>query len=144
MQDRIHLFRDRHLDAAGASQSDRGLSGEHAFRDCAVHAGNDFGQFAAAAQFDADAAIARKSSGAGEHQVSQAGEPGHGFLAAAAGHGQSCDLSQAASDESGDGIVAESQPVAHSGRDGDNIFQRSSEFHSHNIVVGVDRGSGDR
>ncbi len=44
MQDRIHLFRDRHLDSAGVSQADRGLSGENTFRDGAMHAGDDVRQ----------------------------------------------------------------------------------------------------
>ena len=142
MQNGIHLLGDRHLDATSASQSDRSLGGEDAFRDRPVHAGDDVRQFAAAAQFDAYAAIARESAGAGEHQVAQAGESGHGFLAAAAGHGQPRDLSQAAGDESGNGIVAESQSVAHSGRDGDNVFQRSAEFNSDHIVVGVKPEAG--
>ena len=100
------------------------------------------GSLRPAAQFDAYAAIARESAGAGEHQVAQAGEPGHGFLAAAAGHSQARDLSQAAGDESGNGIVAESQPVAHAGRDGDYVFQRAAEFHSDHIVVGVEPEAG--
>ncbi len=79
MQNRVHLLRDRHFDSAGASQSDRCLSGEHTFRDCAMHAGDDFGQFPPAAQFDANAAVARESSGAGEHQVAQTRESGHGL-----------------------------------------------------------------
>ncbi len=61
---------------------------------------------------------------------------------AAAGHCQTRDLSQAASDESCDGIVTESEPVAHSRRDRDNIFQRAAEFHSHDIVVGIKTESG--
>ena len=56
---------------------------------------------------------------------------------AAAGHGQPRDFSQAASDESGDGIVAKPQSVAHAGRDGDNVFQGSTEFDSDHIVVGI-------
>ena len=107
MQNGIHLLGDRHFDAVSASQPDRGLGGEDTFRDRAVHAGDDVRQFAAAAQFDAYAAIARESAGTGEHQVAQAGESGHGFLAAAAGHGQARDLSQAAGDESSNGIVAQ-------------------------------------
>ena len=79
MQNVIHLLGDRHLDAAGASQSDRSLRGEHAFRDRAVHAGNDVREFAAASQFDPDAAVAREAAGAGEHQIAQTSESGHGF-----------------------------------------------------------------
>ena len=49
MQNVIHLFGNGHLNAASASQSDRSLGGEHSFCDRAMHAGNDVGQFAAAA-----------------------------------------------------------------------------------------------
>lgn len=108
MQDRIHLFCDRHLDSAGASQSDSGLRGEYSFSDCPVHARDDFRKFAPATQFDTHAAVARKSSRTGEHQVSQTGKSSHGFLPASTNHCQACDLSQAASDESGDRIVTES------------------------------------
>src|SRR5450755_1978611 len=104
MQNVIHLLSDRHLDAAGASQSDRSLGGEYAFRDRAVHAGNDVREFAAASQFDADAAVAREAAGASEHQIAQSGQSGQSFLAAATGHGQPGNLGQPASDESSDGI----------------------------------------
>jgi len=58
MQDRIHLFGDWHFDFAGASQSDRSLSGENTFGDRAMHAGDDFRQFPPAAQFNAHSTIA--------------------------------------------------------------------------------------
>ena len=124
MQNVIHLFGDGHLNSAGASKSDRGLGGEDAFGDRSVHAGNNVGQFAPAPQFDADAAIARETAGASENEVSQAGETGHGFLTPSAGHSQTGDFRQAAGDKSGDGIVAESQPVAHASRDGDERQRR--------------------
>ena len=98
MQNGIHLFGDRHFDAMSPSQPDRSLGGEDPFRDRPVHAGDDVWQLAAASQFDAYAAVARESAGAGEHQITQPGKSGHGFLAAAAGHGQPRDLSQPTSD----------------------------------------------
>ena len=80
MQNCIHLLSDRHLDSPGPRQSDGGLGGENAFRDRAVHAGDDLRQLAPAAQFDAYAPVAGESAGAGENQIPQAGQPGHGFL----------------------------------------------------------------
>ena len=38
--------------------------------------------------------------------------------------------------------MAESQSVAHSGRDGDDVFQRAAKFHSDHVVVGVDPEAG--
>ena len=69
MQNGIHLLGDRHFDSAGASQSDCGLGSEHPFGDRPVHTGNNVRQLAAAAQFDTNAAIARQTAGASEHQV---------------------------------------------------------------------------
>jgi hypothetical protein len=45
-------------DAMSPGQPDRSLGGEDTFRDRPVHAGDNVGQFAAAAQFDAYAAVA--------------------------------------------------------------------------------------
>ena len=96
------------------------------------------GSFLSAAEFDADAAIARQASGAGEHEVAEAGESGHGFGAASAGDDQAGHFGKAAGDEGGDGVVAEAEAVADSGGDGDDVFQRSAEFDADDIAVGVD------
>ncbi len=138
VQDGVHLFGDGHFHVAGVSQADGGGGGEDAFGDHAVHAGDDFGELLAAAEFDADAAIARQAAGAGEDEVAESGESGHGFGAASAGDDEARHFGQAARDEGGDGVVAEAEAVADSGGDGDGVLQRAAEFHADHVVVGVD------
>ena len=55
-------------------QADGGAGGHDAFGDHAVHAADDLIEFASMAEFHAYAAVAGEPAGAGEHQVSQAGE----------------------------------------------------------------------
>src|SRR2546426_11926107 len=118
------------------------MGGEDAFSHHAVHAGDDLRELAAAAKFHADAAVAGKPTSASEDEIPQASEPGHGFLPTAAGHDQTRDLSQAARDERSDGIVAEPEPVAHTGRDGNNVLERASQCPASDIVVGVNPETG--
>ena len=67
----------------------------HAFCDHAVHAGNDFVEFASAPKFHAHTAITGKTAGTGKHQVSQSRESGHGFGASSAGDGEAGHLGEA-------------------------------------------------
>ena len=138
MQDGVHLFGDGHFHVAGVREADGGGSGEDSFGDHAVHAGDDFGKFFAAAEFDADAAIARQAAGAGEDEVAESGESGHGFGAASAGDDEAGHFGEAAGDEGGDGVVAEAEAVADSGGDGDDVLQGSAEFDADDVAVGVD------
>ena len=102
VQDGVHLLGDGHLDAARLRQADGGGGGEDSFGDHAVHAGDDLRELFAAAEFDAYAAISRQASGAGEDEVAEAGESGHGFGAAAAGDDEAGHFGKAAGDQGGD------------------------------------------
>lgn len=95
------------------------------------------GKSAAAAEFDAHTAVARKTSGTGEDEIAETGESGHGILAAAAGHDQAGDLGQAAGDQGRDRVVSQSEAIANPGGDGDNILQRAAKFHASYITVGI-------
>src|SRR5579875_890060 len=107
VQDVGHLLGDGHLYAVACGEAERGGGGEHAFGYLAVEGCEDLGKLAAAAQLDADGEVARHGAGAGEDQVADAGEAGHGLAAAAAGDGEAGDLGVASSDERGGGVVAE-------------------------------------
>src|SRR5206468_6664413 len=65
MQDSVHLFRDRHLHAVGAGETDGRMRSKDTFRHHPMHSRHDLGQLASAAQFHADAAVTRQSAGAG-------------------------------------------------------------------------------
>ena len=142
MQDGMHLLGDGHFDVAGVSQAYGCSCGEDSFGDHAVHAGDDLGQFLAAAEFDADAAVAREAAGASEDQVAESGESGHGFGAAAAGDDEASHLRKPARDQRGDGIVSQPKAVADSGGDGNDVLERASEFDADYIAIGVDAKAG--
>ena len=92
MQDRMHLLRDGHFDVHLFGKADSSVSGQYAFGDHAVHAGNDVVELPSFAEFDADGAVARKASGAGENEVAHAGQSGERFLASAASDGETGDF----------------------------------------------------
>src|SRR5258708_29018396 len=142
MQDGVHLLGDGHLDAAGAGKADGSRGGEDALGDHTVHAGDDLGESVTAPQFDADAAISRQAAGAGEYEIAESGEAGHGFRASSAGYDQASHFSQAARDQGGGRVVTEAETVADSGGDGDGVLQRAPQFHADDVAVSVDTESG--
>src|ERR1035437_6362539 len=107
LKNRVHLLGNRHFDPGSMGQSDRSFGGEHAFCDHAVHPRDDVIQLAPVSQFDANAPVSREAAGAGEDQVAESGQSGHGFRSAPARDYQPRDLSQPPRDERGDGVVSE-------------------------------------
>src|SRR5262245_36314225 len=73
VEDRIHLARDRHVDAEGLGQVVGGLGGGNALGDF-VHSGQDLWQRLAAAQADAEGVVAAQGAAAGSDQVAKAGD----------------------------------------------------------------------
>ena len=142
MQDSVYLLGDGHFDVARAGQVRGRGSGEDAFRDHSVHGGNDIRKSAATAQFDADATVARESTGAGKNQIAQARQSRHSFGAAAAGYDQPRYFRQAACDQPCYGIVPQAESITNSGGDGYNVFERAAEFHANYIAIGIDAEVG--
>src|SRR5579863_10106933 len=70
----MHLLGDGHLDARGPRQRQGRRRCADAFGHHA-HAGEDLGERAALAEFDADGAIAAERAGGGEYEVAEAREP---------------------------------------------------------------------
>src|SRR5579859_8065514 len=138
MQDGVHLLGDGHFYASRASQADGCGGSEDSFCDHAVHGGDDVGELFPATEFDAYAAIAGQTAGTGKDEVAEARESSHGFGAPTASHHEPRHLGQAASDESGCGIVAETQSVGDSSGDGDHVLQGAAQFHADHVVVRID------
>ncbi len=113
-----------------------------AFGDHAVHAADDLVELASAPEFHAHAAVAGEPAGAGQHQVSQAGESGHGFGASSAGDGQAGHLGESAGDQSGHRVVTVADAVHHSGGDGNHVLDRASQFQSDHVIVAVEAEVG--
>src|SRR4051812_47473950 len=133
----MHLPGYWHFDAVRVREVHRGVGGEYSFGDHAVHACDDVWKLATAAKFHADAAVARKPAGAGEHQVAKSCQARHGFSTPPASRCQSRDFSQTSRDQRSDRVVAETQAIADSSSDGDDVFERAPQFHANHIVIGV-------
>ena len=69
-------------------------------------------------------------AGAGHDQISDAGKPGKALDPAAHLHSQPCDLRNPPGDQRRLGVVAVTQPVRDSGRQGDYIFQGTAQFNA--------------
>src|SRR6266581_2526551 len=85
-------------------------------------------KFASAAQFHADAAVARESACARENQVAQACQSRHGFLTAAASDHEPSDLCQSTGDQGRDRIVSEAQAVTNTSGDRNDVLKRAAHF----------------
>ena len=128
MKDGVHLFGDGHFHSTGFCEADSGGGGEDSFGDHAVHGGDDLRKFLAASEFDAHAAVAREAAGAGEDEVAEACESGHGFGAASAGDDQARHFGKATSDEGSCGVVSKAEAVRDASGDGDDVLERASEL----------------
>jgi len=98
MQDRVHLFCDRHFDMASLGEPHGGGGGKYAFGDHAVHSLDDVRQLAAAAEFHADAAIPGEAARARKNQVAEPGKSGHSFGPASASDHKARHLGQPTGD----------------------------------------------
>ena len=89
------------------------------------------------AQPEPDRAVAAQFSGTGQHQVAQPGQPGQGLALAAGGHGHARDFRQAAGDQRGRRVGAQSEAGADARGDRDDILQRCAKLHAYRVAVGV-------
>src|SRR5215472_3544476 len=145
MEDSVDLLGNGHLDAVARGEAECGCSGANSFGDLASHAGEDVVKLASAAKLDPDGAVARESSGAGEHEVADAGETGDCLASTSAGDGEARHLGDAACDECGGRVVAEVESFDDAGGEGDDVLECAAELDSGDVVVGVDaqRGRGE-
>ena len=123
VEDGVHLLGDGHLNFIAGSEAKRGVGAADAFSYLAVETGEDFGKLTAAAEFDADGAIAGERSGAGEDEIADAGETGKCLAPSTAGYGKPSHLSDTARDEGGGGVVTKVEAVGDTGGEGNDIFQ---------------------
>ncbi len=119
----MHLLGDGHLHITCVGQLDGGIRREHAFCDLAVHARDNLGKFPSTSEFNADIAVPREFSRAGEDKITETGESGHGFRSAAACDHEAGHLCKAPGDESGNRVMPQAQTVADASRDRNNVLQ---------------------
>ena len=93
-------------------------------------------------QCQAHLAIARQVPGSGQYQVAQATQSHKGLCARAQGNTQACHFGQATGDQRGTGIQAQRKAVTQTGRDGQNVFNGTTDFHACNVIIGIDPQRG--
>ena len=98
VEDQFHLLGDGHFDVVLAGEAEGGAGGADTFSDFAAEALEDLRQLAAFSERFSDGAITTERAGAGEHEVSDAGEAGESFALAAASHSEASDFGDAAGD----------------------------------------------
>ena len=121
------LLGDGHVDPVLVSDLDDALGAFGALGDHAELAG-DLLDRAAAGDLLADPPVARKRRKAGGHQVAEPGQPGERARIAAHRDAEPGHLGQAAGDDHGPGVVADAEPLGHSGGDRDDVLQRAAEL----------------
>ena len=90
----------------------------------------------------AEVAIAALFRETRQHEVAQTAQTGERFRLRAARHPQPAYFRQRPRDQSGLGVVAVAQPVAHAGSDGDDVFQRAAVFHAEDVRAAVNAKLG--
>ena len=88
-------------------------------------------------QGQAQAAITRQVTGAGQYQVAQAGQAHQGFGTSADGGGQAQHFVQATGDQAGAGVESQLHAVGHAGRNRQHVLHGAAQFRAQHVVAGV-------
>ena len=91
----------------------------------------------ALAEHAAEAVVAGVFGEAGDDEVADAGEAEEGFGLAAEGDAEAGHFREAAGDEGGEGVVAESEAFGDAGGDGEDVLDGAAEFDAGDVVAGV-------
>ena len=110
--------------------------------DHILHTGLDFRPKAAAAQLLPHIAIAAQGAVAGGNQIPQAGQAGKGSRLRPGGYAEAGYFGQAPADKSGFAVGPQVQPVGNARAQGNDVFQRPTQFHADHIIAGIDPESG--
>ena len=86
----------------------------------------------------AELSIAGQASRAGEHEIAEPGQPGHGPRDRAQSDRQTRHLGEPARHERGARVLAEPEAVGDSGRDGHDVLQRAADLDADHVAVGVE------
>ncbi len=129
----LHLLGDGQLDAVARAEIERGLGGAQPLGDHALPA-QDVLERAAAAELDADLAVAAAMAGAGQHEIAEPAEAGQRVGTAAHRRGQPRDLDEAAGDERGHRVVPEAEALDDARGDRDDVLERAANLDAGDVV----------
>src|SRR5262249_32294925 len=85
----------------------------------------------------ADMSVAAVPADTGRNEIPNARQTVESLIIGSRGHAEPGYFDHAAREKRGLGIVAESQPIADTGRDSDDVLERSCQFYSNCITIGV-------
>src|SRR3974390_1885510 len=117
----MNFVDDRGDDVMFASKLEGRTSGGVTFGN-GLRTGGNIGRIFTAPDSFAETAIAAMPGKAGDHQVAQAAQAGEGFGLRAASDAEAGDFGDGRSDQGRLRVVAESQAVADTGGQGDDVF----------------------
>src|SRR2546425_3923653 len=143
MEDRIHLFRDRHFDVEFPPESDGGLCCLDAFSDH-TRTRKNFLEILSLAERHTDTAIPTETAVGSEYQISQTCETRKGLPPASASDDQPRHFGEATRDQSCDRIRSQPEAVHDTCRDRNDVFYSSGDFYPDQIGVCVEPESRRR
>src|SRR5579875_1448890 len=107
-----------------------------------MHGGQNVGQLFASREAAPNLLVATERTGARGDEVTHTGQTGEGERIRARSDAQTRDFGKAASDEGGFGVFPISHTIVEARADGNDIFQRATQFHTDYITGRVDAECG--
>ena len=97
----------------------------------------DVGERLAGRQRQANAAVAREITGAGQDQIAHAGQTHEGFGPGAERDTEAGNFDQTTRHQGSTGIQAQPEAIADAGGNGHDVLHRTADFGTDDIVVGI-------
>ena len=132
----MRLIDDWGFDPELARALEGAAGGRNALGD-GFHSPSDVVKVLALAKLLTKPAVAAVRAETGRNQVADATQTLKGARLSAHRHPEANQLSNRASDERRFGIITETEPVANSGRNGENILQRPTELDAYDLVTRI-------
>ena len=134
LEDSRHLGGDRQLDPVLRAELQRSAGRAHTFGDH-VKVPEHLVEAAAAAKLDTDMTIATEVSGARQHEIAKATEARQRVAPPALRACKAGDFDEAARDERGHRVVAETEALDRACGDRNHILERAADFDPGDIVA---------
>src|SRR5882762_3455353 len=132
----VHGINNWHFHSLACRELASALRGDNSFRD-GFSVLQDIFEPSSLPQLDTYSPIPAERPGAGQHQVTQAGQPGEGTLLRPERRPEPRHLGKPARDESGLGIEAEAEAFGDSCGDGHHVLESSTELDANHVGMRV-------
>ena len=142
LQDGGHLLRDGHLHVVGLGSPSAAEVVRTPSATLPCSCARTAGSLCPRPSSTPTDRLRESGTGAGEHQVPQAGKSGQRFPAASASHRQAGDLGDSAGDDGRRAVVPQAQAGGDAGGNRDDVLERATQFHADHIIIGIDPQAG--